>query len=91
MRYEPCCAGKQAEEFLLGQLRAGQPGVTPYDWWEYDMVKNVSKDKTAWESQLPVALVERIAKVSINEGDLVLDPFMGSGTTALAGQAINDG
>ena len=85
MRHGPHSRAKQAEEFLLGQLRAGRLGVTPYDWWEYDMVKNISRDKTAWESQLPVALVERIAKVSSNEGDLVFDPFMGPGTAALPG------
>jgi site-specific DNA-methyltransferase (adenine-specific) len=35
-------------------------------------------------AQKPVALIERILLASSNEGDLVLDPFMGSGTTALA-------
>jgi site-specific DNA-methyltransferase (adenine-specific) len=35
-------------------------------------------------TQKPVALLERILKASSNEGDLVLDPFMGSGTTAIA-------
>ena len=35
-------------------------------------------------AQKPVALLERIILASSNEGDLVLDPFMGSGTTALA-------
>ena len=35
-------------------------------------------------AQKPVALLERIILASSNEGDLVLDPFMGSGTTAVA-------
>jgi hypothetical protein len=35
-------------------------------------------------TQKPVALLERILLASSNEGDLVLDPFMGSGTTAVA-------
>jgi site-specific DNA-methyltransferase (adenine-specific) len=35
-------------------------------------------------TQKPVALLERILLAASNEGDLVLDPFMGSGTTALA-------
>lgn len=60
----------------------GQKGVTPYDWWEYDLVKNVSKQKTNWPNQLPLALLERIIKTSSDQGDIVLDPFMGSGTTA---------
>jgi len=35
-------------------------------------------------TQKPVALLERILRAASNEGDLVLDPFMGSGTTAIA-------
>lgn len=58
-------------------------GTTPYDWWEYDLVKNVAEDKV-WPNQLPVALVSRIIKTSSAPGDIVLDPFIGSGTTAIA-------
>lgn len=61
-----------------------RPGVTPYDVWEYNLVKNVSKDKTSWPNQIPVALVERIIKVSCPPDGIVCDPFMGSGTTAVA-------
>ena len=35
-------------------------------------------------TQKPLALLERIVRASTNEGDTVLDPFMGSGTTGLA-------
>lgn len=61
-----------------------QLGVVPYDVWDYNLVKNVSREKTPWPNQIPVALVERIIKTSSNAGDVVLDPFMGSGTTAVA-------
>jgi len=61
-----------------------RPGVTPYDLWEYNLVKNVSKDKSSWPNQIPVALVERIIKVSCPPDGIVCDPFMGSGTTAVA-------
>lgn len=40
-------------------------------------------------TQKPVKLIEELIKVHSNEGDLVLDPFMGSGTTAIS--AINTG
>ncbi len=40
-------------------------------------------------TQKPVALVERCILASTKEGDLVLDPFLGSGTTALAAQKTN--
>jgi site-specific DNA-methyltransferase (adenine-specific) len=61
-----------------------RPGVVPYDVWEYNLVKNVSADKTSWPNQIPVTLVERIVKVSCPPNGIVCDPFMGSGTTAVA-------
>jgi site-specific DNA-methyltransferase (adenine-specific) len=65
-------------------IETGNPGVTPYDVWDYNLVKNVSDDKTSWPNQIPVQLVERIIKVSCPPDGKVLDPFMGSGTTAIA-------
>jgi site-specific DNA-methyltransferase (adenine-specific) len=62
----------------------GREGVTPYDWWEYNLVKNVSKEKTPWPNQLPVDLVWRIVATSCPENGIVCDPAMGSGTTAVA-------
>jgi site-specific DNA-methyltransferase (adenine-specific) len=50
--------------------------IRPPEPWE----KKFGKHPT----QKPVALLERILLASTNEGDLVLDPFAGSGTTALA-------
>jgi len=67
-----------------------RPGVVPYDvWTEYNLVKNVSGDKTSWPNQIPVALVERIVKVSCPPDGVVCDPFMGSGTTAVAAAKNN--
>lgn len=42
------------------------------------------KDRTGHPCQMPVPILERILKASTNEGDMVLDPFLGSGTTAAA-------
>jgi hypothetical protein len=50
--------------------------IRPPESWE----KRFGKHPT----QKPVALLERILLASTNEGDLVLDPFAGSGTTLLA-------
>jgi site-specific DNA-methyltransferase (adenine-specific) len=68
-----------------------RPGVTPYDAWSYDdsilqynLVKNVSKDKTEWPNQIPVPLIERVIKTSCPPNGIVCDPFMGSGSTAVA-------
>ena len=65
------------------------PGATPYDVWEYNIVKNVSKEKTSWPNQIPVRLIERIIKTSCPESGIVCDPFMGSGSTAVAAAKNN--
>ncbi len=48
------------------------------------MIKSFSTEKLGYPTQKPLALLERIIKASSNEGDLVLDPFCGCGTTAEA-------
>ena len=41
-----------------------------------------------YPTQKPLALLERIIKASSNEGDMVLDPFCGSGTTCIAAERL---
>ena len=43
-----------------------------------------AKGRTGYPTQKPVALLERIIKASSDPGDVVLDPFRGSGTTLVA-------
>ena len=45
-------------------------------------------EATSYPTQKPVALLEHIIKASSNEGDTVLDPFCGSGTTCVAAQQL---
>ena len=47
-------------------------------------VQGTSKERLGYPTQKPLALLERIIKASSNEGDIVLDPFCGCGTTAEA-------
>jgi len=75
---------KNPTDKRVQQLNPLNQGVTPTDVWTYQLVKNVSKEKTEWPNQLPSELVERIIKVSSMPNDIVLDPFIGSGTTARA-------
>jgi DNA modification methylase len=60
----------------------GKKGRTPYDVFQFNIVKNVSKEKTEHVCQLPEKLVEIFVKASSKEGDFIFDPFMGSGTVA---------
>lgn len=69
-----------------GKLRCHPLGKNPGDVWKFPKVtsgeKRSSKERTAHPAQFPVAVIERIVKGSSNKGDFILDPFMGSGTTA---------
>lgn len=49
----------------------------------------MSKEYTDYPTQKPVALLEKIISTCSNEGDLVLDCFMGSGTTMVSAQKLN--
>ncbi len=55
----------------------------PSDVWKIPLVSGNSVERTEHPAQYPEKMIERIIKVATNEGDVVLDPFMGSGTTAL--------
>ena len=45
-------------------------------------------ERVGYPTQKPLALLERIIKASSNPGDLVLDPFCGSGTTLVSAQKL---
>jgi DNA modification methylase len=50
-----------------------------------------SKERVGYPTQKPVALLERIVRVSSNPGDTVLDPFCGAGTTLVAAHGLGRG
>jgi DNA modification methylase len=54
------------------------------DTWYVSRVCGTFKERGQHPCQMPLALLERIIRVSSNPGDLVLDPFAGSGTTLAA-------
>ena len=64
---------------------SGNPlGKNPSDVWDMPNVKSNHIEKTEHPCQFPVALVERLILGMTQEGDLVVDPYMGVGTTAVA-------
>ena len=68
---------------------AGSPschplGKNPGDVWAIPNVKHNHVEKTAHPCQFPVELVERLVLALTDAGDLVLDPYMGAGSTAVA-------
>ena len=67
------------------------PGMPASDlWFDIQAVRSWHKEEdTGFDTQKPAALLERIIKASSNEGDLVLDCFCGSGTTASVAEKLN--
>ncbi|MGI0141559.1 MAG: DNA-methyltransferase [Candidatus Micrarchaeales archaeon] len=74
---------------ILERLKNGSKGRTPYDVFHFNLVKNVSKDKTPHPCQIPVSLIKIFIKASSNERDVVFDPFGGSFSTAVASKELN--
>jgi adenine-specific DNA-methyltransferase len=67
-----------------GQLSGNPLGKNPSDVWDIPNVKAKHVEKTDHPCQFPVVLPQRLIKALTYPDDLVLDPFMGSGTTGVA-------
>jgi len=66
----------------MGDKRACDKGKTPDDVWTFPRICGTFKERMKWHPcQLPEKLVERIILSTTREGETVLDPFAGSGTT----------
>ena len=57
-------------------------------WTDISPVNSQAQEDTGYNTQKPEALLERIIKTSSNEGDLVVDCFCGSGTTAAVAEKL---
>jgi DNA modification methylase len=64
-------------------------GKIPEDWWIINALNANDPERIGYPTQKPFALLERIVKCASNEGDLVLDPFMGGGTTIAVADKLN--
>jgi DNA modification methylase len=58
-------------------------------WEDIPPISALAQERLGYPTQKPEALLERIIKASSNEGDLVLDPFCGCGTTVQVAQRLN--
>ena len=76
--------GKYAK---IGLRKEGTP---VNDWWvDINPIHSpTDKERLGYPTQKPLALLERIIKASSNEGDVVLDPFCGCGTTVAAAEKL---
>lgn len=87
------------EAGMIGWQRDGAPklkryhypnqGILPSDMWtDIGMLGPGEHERTGYPTQKPTKLLNRIIKASSHEGDVVLDPFCGSGTTCVAAQTL---
>lgn len=75
---------------LAGDKRADPRGRIPDDTWQFPRVCGTFKERQGFHScQMPEQVLGRIIRACSNEGDLVLDPFVGSGTTPAVAKKLN--
>ena len=77
-----------ARQSVYNDRRAVAGGRVPGDVWLYPRVCGTFKERTGHPCQMPEALLERIVQVASSPGDVVLDPFAGSGTSAAVAQRL---
>ena len=70
------------------ELIKEKKGVPLSDVWEIPYLNPKAKERVGYPTQKPILLLERIIELVTNEGDTVLDPFCGSGTTLVASQLL---
>ena len=78
--------GTRVMRYLDEAMQYGKPID---DVWDIDKINNSSKESLGYPTQKPLALLERIVLASSNEGDVILDPFCGCGTTVHAAQKFS--
>jgi DNA modification methylase len=94
---------EKREEEVLRRLETGNKSATmaadkgksvdktlalPTDVWNINQINAMAKERTGYPTQKPEKLLERIILASSNEGDVVLDCFMGSGTTLVVADRL---
>ena len=73
--------------YIHGKKRYMPKGRPVPDWWDdipSFQAASKSSERVGYPTQKPLKILERIIKASTNEGDAILDPFCGSGTSLVA-------
>jgi len=80
-----------ARQIKYGDKRANPEGKMPENLWEFSRVCGTFKERRGWHpTQHPEELIRRIILGHSKPGDTILDPFVGSGTTAIVCQDLGD-
>ena len=70
-------------------LAGEKKGVPISDVWEIPFLNPKAKERVGYPTQKPIELLERVIRISTQKGDLVLDPFCGSGTTLVGAKLLD--
>ena len=81
--------GKGKSATAAAQWRPNEKGAKPKDVFDIPTTCNGMGEKTPHPTQKPEELVRKLILASSHEGELVLDPFSGSGTTAVVAQQLH--
>lgn len=73
---------------IRGLLSSGSPGRMPYSWFEFNLVKNVSRNKSFHSCQIPEVLSEMLFKATTKPGDTVCVLFGGAGSELVVAQLL---
>jgi len=76
----------ESGNIILGKEKKGVPLS---DVWDIPYLNPKAKERTGYPTQKPVLLLNQILKIATDEGDVVLDPFCGSGTTCVSAKFLN--
>lgn len=95
---------KMREKIDAGLVIQPRPGAVPREkryldstqgapvgtvWTDIPPINSQAKERRGYPTQKPLALLERIIAASTDEGDVVLDPFAGCGTSIVAAERMN--
>ena len=77
---------KKQIDVFVGPERLDSP--VDSDVWDVAAINNMATERTGYPTQKPLALLERLVSAHSRPGELVLDPFCGSGTTLVAAKKL---
>lgn len=80
--------GRPYKNTRRGRLYFHRDGPMLTDVWDIPFLSTVARERVAWPTQKPLALLERIIQASSNPGERVADFFCGSGTTLVAARRL---
>ncbi len=81
---------KQNPEWTYRDYLDKKPEIFPRDWFaNIPFINRAAKERLGYPTQKPLELLKRIILASSNEGDVILDPFCGCGTSIDAAQELN--